>query len=154
MSLESWVKNGWLKKHVTSRDEIMELLAVVRREMDFAQAISRGAEAGEEGEFSHCYDAARTLAKIALNACGYTASKGGGTHYYTIESLRLTIGLEADKVIYLHSCTGKRGTSVYDRVGTISKREAKTLSSFTKELLDITLKWLHSSHPELMGGMA
>ena len=154
MSLESWVKNGWLKKHVTSRDEIMELLAVVRREMDFAQAISRGAEAGEEGEFSHCYDAARTLAKIALYACGYTASKGGGTHYYTIESLRLTIGLEADKVIYLHSCTGKRGTSVYDRVGTISKREAKTLSSFTKDLLDITLKWLHSSHPELMGGMA
>jgi hypothetical protein len=151
-TLEGWVTNGWLKRHVTSPREIADLLAVARREMAFAKAVSHGVESGEEGEFSHSYEAARTLAKIALHACGYTTSKGSGTHYYSFESLRLTLGLESKKVVYLHTCTKKRGTSLYDRTGTISKREARDLLNFTKELLEIVLKWLNATRPELMPG--
>lgn len=36
MSLQLWANNGWLKPHTTSREEVGNLLAIVRRDMDRA----------------------------------------------------------------------------------------------------------------------
>jgi hypothetical protein len=33
MSLEQWAKNGWLRSHKTSRQEIAGLLAIVDRDL-------------------------------------------------------------------------------------------------------------------------
>ena len=33
MSLSDWEKNGWLKAHQTSREEIQNLLNIVRRDL-------------------------------------------------------------------------------------------------------------------------
>lgn len=150
MSLEAWEKLGKLRKHEPSPREIRDLVCVVERELEYARAISRGAKFGEEGEFNHAYEAARTLAKIALAACGYRAQKHEGSHYYPIESMRHTIGLDSKKVAYLHSCTTIRGTSMYDRAGTISERAAKELVNFTIDLEEVVLKWVRAVRPDLL----
>jgi len=33
MSLDDWYKNGWLKKHQTSREEIGNLIAIIERDL-------------------------------------------------------------------------------------------------------------------------
>jgi len=33
MSLQDWVKNGWLKEHTSSRQEISDLLGLVVRDL-------------------------------------------------------------------------------------------------------------------------
>lgn len=58
--MEAWEKLGKLRKHEPSPREIRDLVGVVERELEYARAISRGAKLGEEGEFNHAYEAART----------------------------------------------------------------------------------------------
>lgn len=33
MSLQDWLKNGWLASHVTSKNEITDLLTVIERDL-------------------------------------------------------------------------------------------------------------------------
>lgn len=150
MNLESWERNGWLEKHRTSKQEIQELLSVVERELIYSEAMAGGVEQGEEGEFNHAYEAARTLAKIALTACGYTTSRQQLSHYRVVESLKLTIGLDTSKVQYLQNCRTLRSKSLYDRAGTVSKRDAGELFKFARGLKEIVLNWLKACHPELI----
>ncbi len=37
MSLENWAKNGWLRPHKTSNQEIQNLLAIVERDLEDAR---------------------------------------------------------------------------------------------------------------------
>ena len=37
MSLEQWLKNGWLKAHQPTREEIGGLLAIIERDLSDAQ---------------------------------------------------------------------------------------------------------------------
>jgi hypothetical protein len=38
MTLENWAANGWLRPHKTSRQEIRNLLAIVRRDLTDSRA--------------------------------------------------------------------------------------------------------------------
>src|SRR5436190_197611 len=88
MSLQEWQKNGWIRPHRTSPEEIASLLAVVDRD------VTASADAKIDGDwrFAIAYNAALQSAALALKAAGFEVPKGGGTHQRTIESLRLTIG--------------------------------------------------------------
>ena len=88
MSLEPWLRNGWLQRHDPALPEIQQLLQVVDRELSDAHA--KGISA--DGKFEHAYTAALQLCMIPLRAMGYQVTKGGWRHKKAIDSLPYTLG--------------------------------------------------------------
>src|SRR2546422_4505428 len=90
-SLQDWLKNGWVKAHQTSRQEIADLLAVADR--DLAACQTPGLI--NDWRFNIAYNAALELATAALAAAGYQAERA---NYRVIQSLELTLGLDQKTV--------------------------------------------------------
>src|ERR1700676_183548 len=89
-TLQDWLKFGWLKEHKASRQEIADLFAVADRDL----SASKTAGLHTDWRFNIAYNAALQLASAALAAAGYQAERSNH-HYRVIESLELTIGLDA-----------------------------------------------------------
>jgi hypothetical protein len=145
MTLQSWANNGWLKPHKTSAEEVGNLLAIVRRDMDDAceHAIS------DDWRFGIAYNAALKLCTILLYAEGFRPDKNLA-HYRTLQSLPLILGdKRKSDAEYLDACRTKRNTVEYDYVGGVTGSEADELIEFAKELEKAVLAWLKSKHPEL-----
>src|SRR6266446_10935015 len=87
-SLQDWLKNGWLKAHQTSHQEIADLLAVANRDL----AACRTPGLINDWRFNIAYNAALQLASAALAASGYRAERAN--HYRVIHSLELTLGAD------------------------------------------------------------
>ncbi|HDD53070.1 MAG TPA: hypothetical protein ENF32_03250 [Thermosulfidibacter takaii] len=148
MTLEQWMKNGWLSSHKTSPQEIGNLLAIVERDL---------ADASEERispdwQFGIAYNAALKLCTILLYASGYRATRVSH-HYYTIKTLPLILG-EAYKrdAEYLDVCRSKRNIAEYDYVGSVTEDDVQELLSFVKVLKKEVIQWLRRHHPELIEG--
>jgi len=93
MSLEDWLKNGWLVEHKTSPLEIAELLAIVNRDLSDCQV--KGLD--PDWKLNIAYNAALQAATAALATSGYRASREAH-HYRVIQTLVLTIGTD-DKLV-------------------------------------------------------
>ena len=145
MTLQSWANNGWLKSHKTSVEEVGNLLAIVRRDIDDArkQAIS------DDWRFGIAYNAALKLCTILLYAESYRPDKNLA-HYRTLQALPHILGdkRKADAE-YLDVCRTKRNTVEYDYVGCVTGSEANELIDFVRKLEKDVLAWLNSKHPEL-----
>jgi hypothetical protein len=90
VSLKDWQRNGWLKEHQTSLEEIADLFAIADR--DIRASNTRGLS--EDWQFNIAYNAALQLATAALAACGFRAERGAH-HYRVIQSLELTVTMDA-----------------------------------------------------------
>ena len=71
MSLLQWQNNGWLRPHVTDKNEIANLLAIADRDME--DASSDGIS--DDWKFGIAYNAALKLATIMLYAAGFKPEK-------------------------------------------------------------------------------
>jgi len=139
MSLNDWEKNGWLKVHQTSREEIQNLLRIVKRDLKDSQV--KGLT--EDWRFAIAYNAALQLCTIALYCMGYKPGKGQSEHYRVIQSLILTLGSDYVQIRdYLNNCRSKRNISDYDMAGTISTAEVTELVETTDDLFNHLSKWL------------
>lgn len=137
MSLESWAKNGWLRPHRTSKEEVRDLLQIVDRDLQDSQS----KELSDDWKFGIAYNAALKLCTILLYASGYRPEKNLA-HYRTLQSLPLILGKEhSGSADYLDTCRTKRNQTEYDFAGGISKDEAKELIQFVKELRAEVLSW-------------
>lgn len=146
MSLIQWLDNGWLRKHVTSKEEIANLMAIVNRDIEDAQV----KEISNDWRFGIAYNAALKLATIMLYASGYRTEKNLA-HYRTILSLELTIGEHrAADVAYLDACRIKRNIVEYDNVGYASSQEALELLEFAKELKEEVISILQEKYSHLL----
>ena len=84
MSLNDLQKQGRLRSHRTSREEIGSLIAIVERDLkDAAVLIS------PDRRFATAYNAALQLATIVLYCQGYR-TRGGGHHATTFAALQET----------------------------------------------------------------
>jgi hypothetical protein len=146
MSFQDWQKNGWLRPHKTSRQEIAGLLAVVERDLE----TSADPKLDGDWRFAIAYNAALQCASLALKSAGYEAQKGGGAHHQTIESLKLTIGDDGAMVDLLQAFRAKRGGGIYETTGVASDTEIEELRALAKSLRDRVLTWLKQAHPELL----
>jgi hypothetical protein len=146
MSFQDWQKNGWLRPHKTSRQEIAGLLAVVER--DFAT--SSDPKLDGDWRFAIAYNAALQCAALALKAAGYEVPKAGGAHHHTIESLRLTIGDDGTIVDPLQAFRTKRGGGIYETTGVASDTEIEELRALAMGLRDRVLAWLKQAHADLL----
>jgi hypothetical protein len=145
MTLKQWADNGWLASHVTSTEEIANLLAIVDR--DLADA---GGGISPDWRFGIAYNAALKLCTILLYAEGYRAARTL-QHYRAIQALPLILGqshqADAD---YLDACRKKRNIVEYDYVGGVTDDEASELAAYVLELREKVLNWLTQSHPQLL----
>jgi hypothetical protein len=125
MSLQTWLENGWLRKHKTSKKEIADLLKIVDRDL-------KDAEGGisDDWRFGIAYNAALKLCLILLLAEGFRPEKTL-QHYRPIQALPLILGKEnkADAE-YLDACRSKRNIVEYDYVGAVTKDDVSELIEF------------------------
>ena len=144
MSLSQWLKNGWLKAHQPTRQEIARLLAIIERDLADAQAAS----ISDDWKFGIAYNAALKLCAVLLQAEGYNAEKNLN-HYRTIHAMGEVFPERKADVHYLDACRAKRNTAEYDCVGVVTRVDAEELVGFVKEFKPIVLQWLEENHPEL-----
>ena len=144
MTLKQWADNGWLKPHQTSRQEIGNLLAIVRRDLTDARA----AKLSDDWRFGIAYNAALKLSTVLLYAEGYRPPQNLA-HYRTLQALPLILGTDrkADSD-YLDACRIKRNTVEYDSVGGATAADADELIEFAESLEKDALNWLRSNHPQ------
>jgi hypothetical protein len=146
MSFEEWLKHGWIKPHQTSAAEISEILKVVAR--DLRTSAAKGID--PDWKFAIAYNAALQSASAALKASGYDVPKGGGAHYRTIESLKLTIIDDGSTTAPLQRARAKRGDAIYESAGIASDLEVEEMQQLAMELRDRVIGWLRAQHPELI----
>ena len=147
MSLEQWLRNGWLQRDDATVAEIQRLLQVVDRDLADAQA----AGLSTDGRFQHAYDAALQLCMIALRAAGYRVRKGQGHHKYGIDSLRHTLGEQwSETADHIERCSRLRGQAVYERIGVVAEEDAQDLVDTARQLRMDVVDWLKTHHAELV----
>jgi hypothetical protein len=145
MTLQQWANNGWLEPHVSSPEEIANLLAIVDRDLE-----DSGGRISADWRFNIAYNAALKLCTILLYAKGYRAARTL-QHYRTIQAVPLILGPEyrAD-ANYLDSCRKKRNVVEYDYEGGVTEDEASELSAYVLDLRKKVLAWLKKNHPLLL----
>jgi len=146
MSLIGWERNAWLVPHTTSQQEIAELLAVVQRDL----RDSRSSDLSADWRFNIAYNAVLQSAKAALAASSYRVAKGADGHNRTLESLALTVGLDAPSVRRLNAFRKRRNTVEYDHAGITSESDVDEIRTLAESIYALVTKWLRAKHPSLL----
>lgn len=146
MSLTDWSKNGWLRQHRPSKEEITNLFAIVDRDLKDAAADG----ISDDWKFGIAYNAALKLCTILLHSSGYRPEKNLA-HFRTLQSLPLILG-EKHKANanYLDACRKKRNETEYDFAGGVSENEFEELLKFCSNLRKEVLAWLEKYHGSLL----
>jgi len=148
MSLTDFFKQGRLREHRTSHEDIQALLGIAERSIADASVELVSADA----RFAMAYNAVLQLATIPLRCSGYRA-KGEGSHFITFQTLIDTMGPDqSDRVGYLDECRRKRNIAEYDRAGDVSEREVEQLLAEAKAFKREVEEWLWRDYPELVAG--
>ncbi len=146
MSLSDWAKNGWLRSHKTSKEEIGNLLEIVER--DLKDATAKGLS--EDWKFGIAYNAALKLCTVLLHSSGYRPEKNLA-HYRTLQALPLILGdKHKSNADYLDTCRKKRNETEYDFAGNVSEDEVEELMNFCDELKSEVIAWLKKNHRNLV----
>jgi hypothetical protein len=149
MSLEVWIKNGWLREHRTSPQEVTGILDLIERDLTDASR----AEISTDWRFNIAYNAGLQLATLVLYVAGYRTGRGESKHYRVIQAFPLVLGQEFVATRdYLENCRRKRNVSEYDTAGTISVKEADDLLRAVRELKAKIEHWLLKNHTDLYDG--
>jgi uncharacterized protein (UPF0332 family) len=145
MPLADWAKNGWLRPHSPSKEEIANLFEIVERDLKDATA----AGLSDDWKFGIAYNAALKLCTILLHSSSYRAEKNLA-HYRTLQALPEVLGKEhKENADYLDACRKKRNETEYDFAGGVSAEEVAELLIFCQELKVQTKTWLKKHHPKL-----
>jgi uncharacterized protein (UPF0332 family) len=146
MSLDDWTKNGWLRPHKPSKEEIKKLSEIVER--DLKDASAKGIS--DDWKFGIAYNAALKLCTILLHTSGYRPEKNLA-HYRTLQALPLILGdKHKSNADYLDACRKKRNETEYDFAGNVSEEEAHELIEFCEELKTEVLDWLKKNQKSLI----
>lgn len=145
MSLQEWLRNGWVTEHRTSAQEITDLLLVADRDL----ADCRVAGLSADWRLNIAYNAALQVATAALAASGYRAVREQH-HYRVIQSLALTIGIDAALVDQLDQFRKKRNIGGYERAGLVSDQEAQEMIALAVRLRYMVEDWLRQHYPALI----
>jgi hypothetical protein len=145
MSLQDWQKNGWLIPHQSSPKEIADLFAVADRDLAACQA----ERLGVDWSFNIAYNSALQSATAALAAAGYRAERDQH-HYRVIQSLALTLGLDATVIKLFDAFRKKRNRTGYERIGEVSDQEATEMVQLARGLRQQVAAWIKQNHKNLV----
>ena len=145
MSLQSWLQNSWLVQHVTSQQEIGDLLRISDRDLAACQV--KGLPA--DWRLAIAYNAALQAATAALACAGYRASRDSH-HHRVIQSLEFTAAPERKHIDAFDAFRKKRNASSYDTAGAVSDREADEMFQLATRLRADVETWIRSVRPDLL----
>lgn len=137
LSLNEWLKNGWLIEHKTSPDEIADLFRIVDRDLIDCEV----AFLSPDWRLNIAYNAALQCAKAALAVAGYRTSRESH-HYRLIQSLAYTIKADDKLIVQFDMFRKKRNTSDYLRAGEVSDLEVNEMIALAKSLRIRVGKWV------------
>ncbi len=147
MTLRGWAKNGWLKPHSPTRDEVAAIFRVIDRDLEDARQ-----NLSPDGRFRIGYNAALQLCTVALLAEGWKLDRLNG-RYRLIVALPLMFGRtwqeEAD---FLEACRTKQSGLDYDEVGRVTVADANRLLDLAEDLREVVAVWIGKRHARLSSG--
>jgi len=146
MSLKELLNQGSVKPHKTSKEEIGNLLELVRRDIKDSEVKT----ISTDRRFATAYNAALQLATIIVYCKGYMPT-GWGHHYTVFKSMKLIMGENYhDSADYFDSCRAKRNVTDYRHTGEISESETDELIEEAKKFLAVVLEFVKKHHPHLL----
>jgi len=138
MSLKDLLNQGRLRQYKTSKKEIENLVALVRRDIKDAKVESLSSDR----RFACAYNAVLQLATILLYCKGYKP-EGTGHHFTVFQAMKIIMGNNYYTLAdYFDSCRSKRNITDYDYAGAISDSEAKELIEEAEKFLEIIINCL------------
>lgn len=147
MSLRQFLNQDKLRRHKSSREEISNLLRLIKR--DIKDAKVKGLS--YDRKFATAYNAVLQLATIPLYCKGYKP-KGVGHHFTVFQTMKEIMGKNYyDLADYFDSCRVKRNLTDYTHAGEISEKESEELVEESGKFLDVIIRWLEKKYPELIG---
>ena len=142
MNLKDLLNQGRLRQHKTSKKEIENLLALVRRDIIDAKV----KELSSDRRFACAYNAVLQLATILLY-CKEYEPEGSGHHFTVFQAMKIIMGTDYYTLAdYFDSCRSKRNITDYDYAGGISDSEAEELIKDAERFLEATLNWLRKNY--------
>lgn len=126
------------------RDDIQRLLAAAERNLQDASIMA----ISDENRFDAAYKCIMQCAMAALWAHGYrTSTSKPGHHQTAIQTLSLTIALDAKTVVVLDKLRKQRNISDYDG-NPISPSAVEECQRQAHALLGLVKSWLTENRPE------
>jgi len=139
-------RNGWLKAHNPTVQEVTDLLTLADRDLRNAKA--KGLD--DDWRFSIAYNAILQAGTAALIASGYSVPKGDSHHFRVIGSMAFTLGLEPDLLDKLDRYRKRRSMSIYDVAGVITPTESKDMRTVATDIVGQVHEWLEQKYPGLV----
>jgi len=133
--------------HQTSKQELDELRAVVKR--DLADAALPALS--EDRRFATAYNAALQAARMATACAGYRVAAVPGHHALSFECAGLALGNQADKfILFFDACRRKRNVIDYTGVQIATSTEAAELFQRAQEFIALVESWIKVTHPHFI----
>ena len=121
MNLRQLLNQDKLRRHKTSREEISNLLRLIKR--DIKDAKVKGLS--YDRKFATAYNAVLQLSIIPLHCKGYKP-KGVGHHFTVFQTMKEIMGKNYyDLANYFDSCRVKRNLTDYTYAGESQKKNQK-----------------------------
>ncbi len=148
MSSPSWPPSYAFEPVHVGRGELHGLLSQADRLIVDAQVV------GVSGPSRHilAHNAVVLLAKLALAAHGWRTIESH--HYWSIDSLKHTVGLTDDEVDVLQAHRSKRHEASYSSAPTVSDTEVAEFVDRVVALRARVVAWLDTEHAELWSSPA
>lgn len=135
-----------LERAEPARPGIARMLKAAKRNIEDAQLPMLSIE----NRFDAAYKAIMQCAMVALRANGYrTLTSRPGHHQTALQSLTLTIGLEAGRMRVLDGLRKQRNLSDYEG-DPVTERAADECLEQARQLLADVNAWLAQNKPELL----
>jgi uncharacterized protein (UPF0332 family) len=148
MSLKELLNQGRLRPHKTSKEEITNLLKLVKRDIEDAKVSGLSSDR----KFATAYNAVLQSATILLYCKGYRTS-GMGHHFTVFEAMKEILGKDyLELADYFDSCRAQRNLTDYSYPGEVSFAEAEELIQAAEDFLQMVLNWLKNNYPNLLEG--
>jgi hypothetical protein len=133
--------------HKTSKQELDDLRAVIRRDLSDAAIPALS----EDRRFATAYNAALQTAKMAVACAGYRVGAIPGHHAISFECAGLALGKEADGLVaFFDISRRKRNIIDYTGVQIATSTEAAEVLQRAQDFSALVEAWIKSTHPRLV----
>lgn len=123
---------GLVKRGRFARRQVEDCLHIARRDLETAEIVI---ETSTEWAFNIAYNAMHQAGRSFMFHSGYRAA-GQGHHATVVRFLEIGLGSEYEEtVLLMDRMRRKRNRATYDKVGTISRKEAEDAISAAREFV-------------------
>jgi len=145
MSLDGMFRRGELERLPPTVWEIPALRRTINRRIEDAANRTNHPETRLE----QAYTAIRNCALAALRAEGARPVRGAGQHVHIVESLRFTVGVDAERLAYYHTLRSLHHRGLYEGFTDVSQSQAEEAVEEASWLQSRLATWLTNHHAEL-----